>query len=101
VPPPESDNKITVNKGPVSQNTGFRTKNEYYYPVNEKLVQLFNILSDPTEQTDLSDKFPTIVKKLLNRLVVYNSKMIPPQLPNLDPNSDPKFHNGFWYPWLE
>lgn len=102
VPPPEWNNTVSSPTLPVSQNTGRPLHENYkHFPLNTKLVHLFNIMSDPTESTDLSDHFPSIVEKLLDRLLFYNSTMIPPQLPNLDPNSNPVKHNGFWYPWLK
>mgnify|MGYP003729532489 CR=1 FL=1 len=102
VPPPEWNNTISSPSLPVSQNTGRPLQENYkHFPLNTKLVHLFNVMSDPTESTDLSDHFPSIVEKLLDRILFYNSTMIPPQLPNLDPNSNPVKHNGFWYPWLK
>lgn len=83
VPPPES-------------NITFESINEY----PSKAVQLFHIETDPYEYKDLSDKFPDVVARLLDKLVEYNKTAVPVNYPPSDPRSYPKYHGGFWGPWL-
>ena len=67
-------------------------------PVGKKLW-LFNISADPYEKYDLSDAYPSVVDKMLNRLQVYWKSMVPPELPGNDPDCDPAKHGGVWGPW--
>jgi len=100
--PPEWVQRETVDRGPVSQNTGIPlVEGDYHFPhKNHLLVNLFDVVADPVESVELSNHFPSVVEIMLDKLVAYNSTMIPPQLPNLDPNSDPRKHGGFWFPWI-
>ena len=43
-----------------------------------KHVRLYNISADPYEWYDVSDENPSVVKKLLDRLVEYHKTMVPP-----------------------
>nr|XP_039270590.1 arylsulfatase I-like [Styela clava] len=63
-------------------------------------VKLFNIKTDPYEYHDVADKFPSIVEKLLTRLAKYNSTAVPVRFPPDDPKADPRFHGGYWSPWM-
>ena len=65
-----------------------------------KNVWLFNIEEDPEERSDLSFRFPTVAKRLLQRLHEHNMTAVPCNYPDFDPSSDPKLHGGFWGPWL-
>lgn len=61
---------------------------------------LFNMVEDPNENTDLSQRFPDIALHLLKRLQQYQSEMVPMyDYPPPDPMSNPKLSNGFWKPW--
>lgn len=62
-------------------------------------VWLFNITGDPNETQDLSKQYPTVVKKLLDRLAFYNSTSVPVRYPAPDPRSNPKLHDEAWGPW--
>ena len=62
---------------------------------------LYNITADPTEQTDVSTKYPDLVQKMKERMEYYKKGLIVPPL--LKPN-DPKAYemtkrNGAWSPW--
>ena len=67
-------------------------------PVGKKLW-LFNISADPYEKFDLSDAYPSVVDKMLNRLEDYWKSMVPPKFPGNDPDCDPAKHGGVWGPW--
>ena len=67
----------------------------------DKNIWLFNITADPTEDHDLSDSHPDIVKKLLDRLAFYNSTAVPWKTPEYDPNANPELHGGAWVPWMQ
>ncbi|KAJ8305135.1 hypothetical protein KUTeg_017314 [Tegillarca granosa] len=66
---------------------------------NKKNVWLFNISEDPTEHTDLSDSKPDLVKQMLDILANYNATAVPCRYPKIDPQANPKYHEGYWGPW--
>ncbi|KAK3087860.1 hypothetical protein FSP39_011626 [Pinctada imbricata] len=67
---------------------------------SDKNVWLFNIEKDPTEHNDLSDVMPNLVRKLLDLLVQFNKTAVPCRYPKYDPMADPKYHGGYWGPWM-
>nr|XP_039251350.1 arylsulfatase J-like [Styela clava] len=68
-------------------------------PIFLRDVQLYHIESDPTEKIELSDKYPKVVYRLLNRLANYTAKAIPVRFPRADRRSDTDLHGGYWVPW--
>ena len=64
-----------------------------------KSIWLYNITADPNEWNDVSDKNPSVVKKMLDRLEEYHKTMVPPMWPAQDPKCDPANHGGVWGPW--
>lgn len=66
-----------------------------------KNMWLFDIDKDPLEAVELSEKYPGIVKLLLDKLLAYNSTAVPVIYPPFDPNSLPSKHGGVWGPWLD
>ncbi|KAK7491343.1 hypothetical protein BaRGS_00017444 [Batillaria attramentaria] len=86
-PPPEEDNLLP---------TSFSSDSP---SADAQNVWLFNIMADPEERHDLSQQYPDVVKKLLQRLQYYNSTAVQPRYPPIDPNCDPAMHGGVWGPW--
>ena len=70
-------------------------------PPNPTWTWLFNVTDDPNERNDLSSKHPDIVKKLKERIEVYNSTHVEQMTAPFDPRSDPKYFKGVWTPWLD
>lgn len=64
------------------------------------LVQLYHIDTDPYERYDIAIHFPNVVTHLLERLVAYNKTAVPSRYPKVDGTSFPKYHGGFWGPWV-
>ena len=65
-----------------------------------RLVRLFDIENDPLEEKEVSDDFMDVVDFMLRRLEFHNSTQVPVNFPDVDKKSLPKFHDGFWKPWL-
>ena len=65
-----------------------------------RLVRLFDLEADPFEKSEISDQHLDVVNFLLGRLQYYNNTQVPVNFPPVDPKSFPKYHEGFWKPWL-
>lgn len=56
-------------------------------------------VDDPTEQNDLAQSKPDIVKKLSQRLQMLTKNALPPNYPLVpDPKSDPTHFDNVWSP---
>lgn len=56
-------------------------------------------VDDPTEQNDLAQSKPDIVKKLSQRLQMLTQNALPPNYPLVpDPKSDPTHFDNVWSP---
>ncbi|XP_077999968.1 arylsulfatase I-like [Glandiceps talaboti] len=65
-----------------------------------ELVQLYNIVNDPTENENLANERPDIVEGLLKRLQYYYKDSVPPNYPAQEVvQADPRLHGGVWSPW--
>lgn len=57
------------------------------------------VVDDPTEQNDLTQSKPDIVKKLSQRLQMLTKNALPPNYPLVpDPKSDPTHFDNVWSP---
>lgn len=70
------------------------------YESDTKNVWLFNIADDPSEKTDLSSEYPSVVKDLLQMLQMFNETAVPCRYPDDDPHGNPALHGGYWGPWM-
>ena len=70
------------------------------FPPEDKNIWLFNITADPTEDNDLSETHPQVVKQLLDRLQYYQSTAVKCNYPPDDQKANPKYHGGAWLPWV-
>ena len=62
---------------------------------------LFNITADPCEYNDLADRYPVIVKHLIDRINYYNATAVPTRNKPDDPSGHPGNHDGAWVPWIK
>ncbi|XP_076092526.1 arylsulfatase B-like [Mytilus galloprovincialis] len=72
----------------------------YQYESEKKNLWLFNIAEDPTEHTDLSNKYPDIVKTMLDLLQGFNHTSVPCYYPKEDKRGNPELLGGYWGPWM-
>ncbi|KAG1701650.1 Arylsulfatase J [Nymphon striatum] len=62
---------------------------------------LFNIKNDPCEYYNLADKYPDIVKKLMERIIEYQKTAVPSGKKPSDPDANPTLHGGAWVSWKD
>ena len=60
---------------------------------------LYNIHLDPCEYNNVAAMMPSKVQELMEKLKDYNATAVPPRNKPVDPQSNPKLHNGVWSPW--
>lgn len=60
--------------------------------------QLFDLEADPTERTDVKDKYPDVYKQMLDRLNFYWKSLVNATYPPPDPDSNPAKFGGVWSP---
>lgn len=57
---------------------------------------LFNIKQDPCEHVNLAEKYPNILKALLDELDAHNATAVPPSNKPMDSRADPRFWDNTW-----
>ncbi|GLV35650.1 uncharacterized protein CBL_01200 [Carabus blaptoides fortunei] len=57
---------------------------------------LFNVKEDPCEIRNLADKYPDLLRKLLDNIAKWNATAVPPGNLPLDPRGDPRFWDNTW-----
>lgn len=78
------------------------TKKNPCDPSDAGTVCLYDIPNDPCEENDLSNYFPSVVRRMKRALVDYRSGLVEQQNKEPDIHSaDPKFFNYTWSPWLD
>lgn len=77
-----------------------QNQNKLYERPNDKNIWLFNIENDPYEKHDLSTKRPEVVTDLLEMLEKFALTSVPCFYPENDLMADPKYHEGYWGPWI-
>lgn len=73
------------------------------WPLKNMTAQLFNVLDDEGETTDVAAAHPDVVANLTARLAVWGKAARLPYWVTaraVDPRSAPSRHNGTWTPWL-
>ena len=76
---------------PVCEGYGIHSENK-----DGKIVWLFNIKDDPSENNNLADEKPDIVRSLMDRLKVHYSTSMPVFFP---PNDYEGPRNKIWGDW--
>ena len=73
------------------------------WPLQNKTVALYNVLTDEEEREDVSAAHPDIVQQLSDRLAQWAQKMTYDYWATdsaVNPKSNPANWNGTWTPWL-
>lgn len=86
--------------GNVSQQESQSLRDERWSSKN-RIVYLFNPVTDPTEHQDVAKANPEVVRKLMDRLNEYIKQAVPEGSQKTDPESDPAKHGGAWTPWVK
>jgi len=68
---------------------------------HDSYIELYNIIEDPSETRNVSDKFPDIVQMLTEKIKAYNATAVPLGNKPHDPASNPANFNFTWMPWLD
>ena len=68
---------------------------------HDSYIELYNIVEDPTERRNVSEKYPDIVRIMASMLVQYQATAVPMGNKPYDPASDPKNFNNTWMPWMD
>jgi hypothetical protein len=61
-------------------------------------TELFDLSTDPREETNVADKYPDVVKTILNKIPGYMKKMVKI---NTRTSSNEGRANGIWCPWVK
>lgn len=61
---------------------------------------LFDIITDPCEQSDISSNYPLLSAHFESVLNTYKKGQVPDVSLFLDPKSDPELFNGTWSSWI-
>lgn len=57
---------------------------------------LFDVVTDPCEMNNLAEKYPNIVKALMNRLAEFNDSALQPANLPIDERANPIFFDHTW-----
>lgn len=60
---------------------------------------LFNLITDPCEYDDVSEKYPVLLETMKAKLEQYREGMVPSRKLPGDKSANPKYHCGVWMPW--
>ncbi|OQV18327.1 Arylsulfatase B [Hypsibius exemplaris] len=60
---------------------------------------LFDLANDPCEYHNLADQQPEVLQRMLDRLTIYNTTVVPPRNQPPDPAGKPERHGYVWAPW--
>ena len=66
----------------------------------DSYIELYNIIEDPSETRNVSERFPDIVYMLTEKIKAYNATAVPLGNKPRDPASNPRNFNYTWMPWL-
>ncbi|KAL5256753.1 hypothetical protein ACHWQZ_G011872 [Mnemiopsis leidyi] len=72
-----------------------------YCGPHDSYIELYNIIDDPSETRNVSDKFPDIVQMLTDKIKAYNTTAVPMGNKKRDPASNPRNFNFTWMPWMD
>eukprot|EP00116_Pleurobrachia_bachei_P010459 sb/3470721/ len=64
-------------------------------------IELYNIVLDPSETKNVSNKYPEIVKMLTEKIDGYKATVVAMGNRKKDPASNPANFNNTWMPWMD
>lgn len=83
----------------INEKQVFFKKTSHAVYKSQTFIMTVFFVDDPTEQNDLAQSKPDIVKKLRQRLQMLTKNALPPNYPLVpDPKSDPTHFDNVWSP---
>lgn len=62
---------------------------------------MFDLWQDPCETTNLISEEPELLETLRRKVNSYFDQLVPSREQSVDPEANPQYCNGTWFPWLD